>query len=507
MKVFKTLLFIILVAFLSSACSSSVEENQQPNIILIMTDDQGYADVSAHGSPDVATPNMDRLRSQGISFTDFQVSPTCAPTRSAIMTGRHPFKNGITHTILERERMALGVTTLPQVLKKGGYTSGIFGKWHLGDQQEYQPDSRGFDEVFIHGGGGIGQAYAGSCADAPGNKYFDPTVKHNGTFVKTKGFCTDVFFTQALSWIKEKSAIEEPFFAYITTNAPHGPFLAPDNYKKKFLDQGYPPNAQGFYGMIENIDDNLGSLMEKIETWGIADNTILIFMSDNGKAGGGRNTVNGETYNAGMKAFKGSPHEGGTKVPFFIRWPEKFTARRKVDIMQNHYDILPTLADVANIDISDIADMDGKSFLPYLTDEVYKTQDRYRFVHTGRWPLNPENTSDQEGSERWIGTLEASNPDNSKFTRYAIRNERYRFVNNEELYDVIKDPGETQNVVSEYPEVVAKMRIAYDEWWSSVRPFMVNESASLGTEKPFWVEYKKQEASTGIKDWVRPNLD
>ena len=163
---------------------------------------------------------MDKLKSQGISLDDFQVSPTCAPTRSAIMSGRHPFKNGITHTILERERMALGLTTLPQVLKRGGYTSGIFGKWHLGDEQEYQPDSRGFDEVFIHGAGGIGQAYAGSCADAPGNGYFDPVIKHNGTFVKTEGFCTDVFFTQALSWIKDKSSTEEPFFAYIT-QMPH----------------------------------------------------------------------------------------------------------------------------------------------------------------------------------------------------------------------------------------------------------------------------------------------
>ena len=222
-----TVLRLFYVLFISTLfCCTS--KKKAPNIILILTDDQGYADISAHGSPDVSTPNMDKLKSQGISLVDFQVSPTCAPTRSAIMTGRHPFKNGITHTILERERMALGITTLQQVLKKGGYESGIFGKWHLGDEQEYQPDSRGFDEVFIHGAGGIGQAYAGSCADVPDNKYFDPIIKHNGTFVKTKGFCTDVFFTQALSWIKNKSKEDKPFFVYLSTNAPHGPFIAPE---------------------------------------------------------------------------------------------------------------------------------------------------------------------------------------------------------------------------------------------------------------------------------------
>jgi len=474
---------------------------------LVITDDQGYGDISAHGSPDVSTPNMDKLKSQGISLEDFQVSPTCAPTRSAIMTGRHPFKNGITHTILERERMALGITTLPEVLKDAGYSSGIFGKWHLGDEPEYQPDSRGFDEVFIHGAGGIGQAYPGSCADAPDNKYFDPTIKHNGSFVKTQGYCTDIFFTQALSWIKTKSKEGKPFFAYIATNAPHAPFLAPEKYTEKFIEQNYPKNAQGFYGMIENIDDNLGILMEKLNDWGFADNTVLIFMSDNGKTWVGHNPAQSETYNAGMKGAKGSVHEGGTRVPFFIRWPGEFNPGKKVDVLLNHYDILPTLADITGIDISDIAELDGESFLPYLIDENYEADDRYRFVHGGRWPLNPENVNNQKISERWVGTLESSNPDSSKYKPCAVRNERYRFVNNKELYDVISDPGQKQDIASEHPEVVGQMRKFYDEWWTNVRPFMVNESVPLAQEKPFWVEYNKQKESTGIRDWVRPNLD
>ncbi len=479
----------------------------KPNIILIVTDDQGYGDISAHGSPDVSTPNMDELKSQGISLEDFQVSPSCAPTRSALMTGRHPFKNAITHTILERERMVLGIRTLPEVLKRGGYTSGIFGKWHLGDEEEYQPNRRGFDEVFMHGAGGIGQSFPGSCADVPDNKYFDPTIKHNGTFVKTKGYCTDIFFAQALSWIKQKADEDKPFFAYIATNAPHGPFIAPEEYKKKFIEQNYPKNAQGFYGMIENVDDNLGLLMEKLNSWDIADNTILIFMSDNGKSGGGRNNVHGPTYNAGMKGIKGTPDEGGTRVPFFIRWPGEFNAGEKVDVLLNHYDMLPTFAEIAGIDISDIPDLDGQSFLPYLLDPTLEPEDRYRFVHCGRWPINPENVNKQECNERWIGTIQSSSPDSSRYKNCAVRNERYRFVNNKELYDVISDLGQKQDIAAQHPEVVAEMRKVYDQWWNDVRPYMVNENVPLAREKPFWVEYEKQKEARGIKDWVIHNLD
>lgn len=494
-KPFKTLLWTLISIL--CFCSCREEISRSPNVIIVITDDQGYGDISAHGSPYVLTPNIDQLKSQAISLDDFQASPTCAPTRSAIMTAKAPFKNGITHTILERERMTLNTITLPQILKKAEYTSGIFGKWHLGDEPEYQPDSRGFDEVFIHGAGGIGQAYAGSCADVPDNSYFNPTVKHNGVFVKTEGFCTDVFFTQAMSWIQDKSKEDKPFFAYITTNAPHGPFLAPEEYKKKFKEKGYSENAQGFYGMVENIDENLGHLMRKMDALGITDNTVLIFMSDNGKTGGSRS--NGKAYNAGMKGFKGSLNEGGSRVPFFIRWPEKFKAGRVVEAMQNHYDIFPTLAEIANVDISDIPAIDGISFLPYLEDETFKGEDRYRFFHLGRWPLNPENVGTVEIAERWVGTTESANPDNYKYKNCAIRNEQYRLVNNTELYDLYSDPGESTNVAAEHPEIVEQMKKAYDQWWSEVRPLMVNETAPLLEKRPFWIEYEKQKQSTGIQ--------
>ena len=322
----RLILLVLLVAFggVNSAVAESLK-GSRPNVILMITDDQGYGPVGRHGHPWINTPNLDRLYDKSTRFTRFLVAPTCAPTRSALMTGRHPMRNGVTHTILERERMTLDAVTLPQVLKKAGYTSGIFGKWHLGDEEPYQPHTRGFDEAFIHGAGGIGQAYKCSCADAPGNKYFDPVIRHNGTFVKTSGFCTDLFFTSALGWIKEVKDKDEPFFAYITTNAPHGPFIAPPASRKRFEDMGFDGRTAGFYGMIENIDDNVGRLMAKLDDWNLFENTVVIFMSDNGMTGGGSGragkvigkAANGDPlypYNANMKGQKGSSDEGGCKL-------------------------------------------------------------------------------------------------------------------------------------------------------------------------------------------------
>ena len=305
------LLFTVCV-FTERQVSAEPAFGKKPNIILIITDDQGYYDVSGHGNPHIATPNLDQLRKDSLRFTRFQVSPTCAPTRSAIMSGRAPFYVGVTHTILERERMKPGIPTMPEMLRDAGYTTGIFGKWHLGDQAPYRPDQRGFDEVFIHGAGGIGQSYAGSCGDAPGNKYFDPYILHNNKFEKTEGFCTDIFFSEAMNWMNTQKG-KKPFFAYITTNAPHGPFIAPDSYKKKFLDAGFGSSTVGFYGMIENIDDNVGRLTEQLAAWGIENDTLLIFMTDNGPSA--------SNYNGDHKGKKGSVDEGGTRVPSFWRWP------------------------------------------------------------------------------------------------------------------------------------------------------------------------------------------
>jgi arylsulfatase len=411
------------------------------------------------------------------------------------MTGRHPMKNGVTHTILERERMTLEATTLPQVLKTAGYTSGIFGKWHLGDEEPYQPHNRGFDEAFIHGAGGIGQAYNCSCADAPGNKYFDPVIRHNGSFVKTKGFCTDIFFRAAIGWIRNVKDDGPPFFAYITTNAPHGPFIAPPKNAKRLTDLGFSTSQAGFYGMIENIDENMGRLLIKLDEWNLLRNTVVIFMSDNGMTGGGSGRgVMGHLpdgtamrpYNARMKGLKGSADEGGVRVPFFIRWDGRIKPGQDIDRIAAHIDILPTLAALAGADKPD-GQVEGRNLLPLIEGTTANWPDRFLFTHKGRWKTGEE-------------------PNKFKLRDFAVRNQRFRFVGNNALYDMVKDPSQTKNVVEEHPKLVAEMRAAYEEFWKETRPLMVNEDVPMSPTRPYHELYRKQIESTGIPDWKTPSL-
>ena len=412
---------------------------KKPNVIIVITDDQGYGELACHGNKVIKTPNLDALHAESVRFTAFHVSPTCAPTRASLMTGRHEFRSGVTHTILERERMALASPTMPQMLTDAGYTTGIFGKWHLGDEEPYQPHSRGFDEVFIHGAGGIGQSYPGSCGDAPGNKYFDPAIRHNRSFVKTKGFCTDVFFTQALRWMKAVKGGDKPFFTYITTNAPHAPLICPDKYTKPYLAAGLSAGHAAFYGMITNIDENVGVLLAKLDQWKIADNTLVIFMTDNGsaQAGGGGRRRKGRKgpaapskglFNAGMKGKKGSPNEGGTRVPCFVRL--KGITPKGVDVgaLTGHIDLLPTLAEICGGTLPAGVTLDGRSFAPLLKDPAAPWADRFIFVHRGRWAK---------------GKAAAS-----KYGPCAVRTQRFRLVGNKELYDIANDPGEKVNVIS-----------------------------------------------------------
>ena len=441
-------------------------EPRRPNIVLVMPDDIGYGDFACNGNPFIKTPNIDALSRESVRFTDFHVSPTCAPTRSALMTGRHEFKNGVTHTIYERERLTLQATTLAQALKSVGYTTGIFGKWHLGDEPDRWPDKRGFDEMFIHGAGGIGQSYPGSCGDAPGNKYFDPAVLHNGKFEKTQGYCTDVFFDQAEKWIGEVKD-HEPFFAYITPNAAHTPLDVPEKYFEHYKGK-VPNNVAKFYGMIENIDDNVGRLLTRLEELNLADNTLVIFMTDNGTATGS------EVFNAGMRGRKNSPYQGGTRVPSFWRWPAGFSGGADCSALTAHIDIFPTLAEIAGVSLSDKLkqQIEGRSMLPLLKDPQAAWADRTLVTHLGRWPKG-----------------EAAK---SKYAGCSIRDRQFTLVNNEELYDLKQDPGEKKNVAAEHPEEVKKLRAAYDQWWESVLPCMENEGAVPPKTNPFHDLYYKQ---------------
>ena len=489
---------VVLVSVLTLARHSMAADaaaGTRPNIILVMTDDQGYGDLGCHGHPFLKTPNLDKLYSQSTRFTDFHASPTCAPTRAALMSGLAPFKTGVTHTVYERERMALSATTIAEVLRNAGYTTGIFGKWHLGDEDPYQPHNRGFDEVFIHGAGGIGQKYPGTCADAPENSYFDPVIRHNKAFVKTKGYCTDVFFQQALGWIRgqvtgggSQEAGRKPFFAYIATNAPHSPYIVADKYKAMYEGK-CDDKAAAFHGMITNLDDNMGLLMEKLDTWKLSDDTLLIFMTDNGSSIG--------TYNAGMKGKKGWVNEGGSRVPLFLRLPGTTKPGVDVDRLTRHYDLFPTLTELAGTKAPEGLKLDGRSLVPLIKNPAAQWPDRYTFFHKGRWAKKGMRV--RKGHPDHV-------PENSKYTSFAVRNEKWRLVSKDSLYDIENDPGEEKNVIKQHPEVAQKMLGAYDKWWDEVRPLMINEDASLDQEAPFIIDFELQKKTKGIPDWTAPQL-
>lgn len=454
----------------AAAGTAHAQTTRPPNIVLVMTDDQGYGDLACLGNPVVKTPNLDRLHGESRRFTDFHVSPTCAPTRCALLTGKHEFRSGITHTILERERMSLQATTIAQVLQGAGYSTGIFGKWHLGDDDDRQPGKRGFGEVFVHGCGGIGQDYPGTCSDAPGNTYFDPVIRHNGVFERTHGFCTDVFFGQAQQWIEAQRHSEKPFFAYITPNAPHEPLSCPAEYRRMYEGLGLPEATQTYFGMVTNIDDNVGRLVSRLTDWGLERNTLFIFMTDNGGTGGVK------VFNAGMRGAKVTPWNGGTRVPAFFRWPGKI-APGDAGQLAAHIDLFPTFAELAGVSLPESMKLDGRSLVPALLDAKAPWEHRLLFTHVGRWAKG-------KAAE-------------SKYANCSVRSGVFNMVRLTaakpwELYDLQEDPGETKDIAATKPEFVARMDAAYSAWWNEVLPALENEDAVGPPVAPYKKAYWKQ---------------
>jgi arylsulfatase len=451
----------------------------KPNILFILADDTGYGDLAATGNPILKTPNLDRLYHEGVRLTNFHVSPTCSPTRSALMTGRHEFKNGVTHTILERERLNPDAITIAQMLKAAGYTTGIFGKWHLGDEPDHWPTNRGFDEMFIHGGGGIGQTYPGSCGDAPGNQYFNPAILHNGKFEKTEGFCTDIFTDHAIAWM-EQAKNHGPFFCYLPYNAAHAPLSCPPKFKEPYV--GKVPEAGDvatYFGMVANIDENVGRLLAKLDEWGIAKNTLVIFMNDNGGYAPAC-----KIYNAGMRGSKGSAWMGGTRAVSLWRWPGALDPHDSAGLSAN-IDFFPTIAELAGVSLNDKAhaQVEGRSLVPLLRDAHASWPERTLFVHAGRWPKDAD-------------------VQQYKYSDCSVRRGHWTLVSDSapgkprdkgwQLFDLTTDPGEQHDVSAEHPDVVASLDAAYDKWWASVVPMMINEKAVGPKINPFKELYWKQ---------------
>jgi arylsulfatase A-like enzyme len=456
-----------------------------PNIVLIITDDQGYGDLACHGNPYIATPHLDRLHAESIRLTNFHVGPTCSPTRAGLLTGHYHNSTGVWHTIGGRSLLRRDERTLASYLSDAGYVTGLFGKWHLGDAYPYRPQDRGFQEVVTHGGGGVGNT-----PDYWGNNYTDDHYCRNGRWERFDGYCTDVWFRLALDFIARHR--ERPFFCYLATNAPHAPHIVPEAFIRPYRDLvgsdpaaarffNHPASDQmlKFYGMVTCIDHNVGVLRARLEAMGLAEHTILIFMTDNGSAGGlarDRQQFVLHGYNAGMRGGKGSPYEGGHRVPFFLHWPAGGLAQgRDIATLTANIDVLPTLLELCGVPYEPAA-FHGRSLVPLLHGEAAPWPERaivtdsQRLLQPVKWRQSC--VMRQEAGREW------------------------RLINGRALYDLRADPEQRTDLASVYPEVVARLRDDYEAWWRLV-------SARFGEEIPIRLGETDEPVLLTSHDWRR----
>ncbi|MEM9345928.1 MAG: arylsulfatase [Planctomycetota bacterium] len=447
-------MYRLLVVFLLSLALPGFAERpldaarDKPNVILIMTDDQGYGDIAALGNPVIETPNMDKLHGESIRLTDYHTDPTCSPTRAALLTGRYSTRTGVWHTINGRSLMHPDEYTLAEYFKDNGYRTGMFGKWHLGANAPLRPMDQGFDYCVWSPGGAVNQG-----ANWLGNDCFDDTYKVNERWQRFPGYHTDVWYSEAMKFIEDTDQHgDEPFFVYLPTTAVHDPWNIEDEKAKVYLDKGVPPTMAKFYAMITNIDENLGRLRKFLDDKGLAENTILIYTCDNGTTAGWIDRDSDFKYfNAGMRGWKGSHWDGGHRVPFFLHWPAGgLDQGRDIDNLLAHLDVMPTLAELCKLD--PIAEgklkrgpLDGESFKDAFKFGPFAPR-RTRFVHVQRGYLPP------------------------KWDRSAVMTERWRLIDGKELYNIEQDPGQENDIAAANPDVVAMLRAEYETWWASLEP-------------------------------------
>ena len=416
--------------------AANAEGAGPPNVIVVMTDDQGYGDLSCHGNPELKTPNMDRLHGESLRLTDFHVAPMCTPTRGQLLSGRDALANGAMNVSSGRSMLRTEIPTMADLFAGSGYATGQFGKWHVGDSAPYRPQDRGFGRALF-----FPSSHIGSAADSWNNDYFDDIYQQqDGSRVPAEGYCTDVFFDAAFRWIRSCRDRGEPFFAYIATNAPHGPLLVPDRYREPY--RHLPPAVASFFGMIANIDENLGKLDVLLTETGLRDDTILVFMTDNG------GTAGVPIFNAGMRGKKISLYDGGHRVPCFLRWPNgKLRPPGDLGDLTESQDLLPTLIDLCGLKPMAGATFDGTSLAPWLRGETERLPDRMLVVQFSRM----DRPVPKEGDA-------------------AVLWNHWRLVADAELYDIAADPGQERDVASSHPEIVERMRDHYRSWWARVAP-------------------------------------
>jgi len=428
------------------------QKSDRPNIILIITDDQGYGDLGCTGNPHVKTPVLDRFAEENIRFNHFYVSPVCAPTRSSLMTGRYSLRTGIRDTYNGGAIMAASETTIAEMLKEIGYNTGIFGKWHLGDNYPSRPMDQGFDESVTHLSGGMGQVGDFTTWFEGDSSYFDPVLWHNGKPESYTGYCTDIFADKAIQFIESNK--EKPFFCYLAFNAPHTPLQVPAKYYEMYRDidpsSGFETDSRPFpkmsekdkedarkvYGMVTNIDDNIGKLLNRLDELQLRENTVVIFMTDNGPQQ--------SRYIAGMRGRKGSVYRGGVRVPFFMRYPG--VESKDVNVTTAHIDVLPTIAEICGTKLPGQRVIDGKSLFPLITKENYDWKERSLFLYwTRRYPELYNNIALYKGNYKLVG-----------FTSFDAG------IADFELYNIKDDPYEQENVIQENTDIAEKLKTELD---------------------------------------------
>jgi len=431
-----------------------------PNVILIMTDDQGYGDFGIMGNELINTPHLDQLARESATMSDFYVSPVCSPTRANLMTGRYNYRTGVVDTFKGRSMMYPTEFTVAEAMSAAGYATGIFGKWHLGDNYPQRASDQGFQESYLHRGGGLGQP-----SEPIENKrrYTNPILFHNNEQIETRGYCTDLYFEAAARFINQSIDHEKPFFAYIATNAPHSPFHdVPEALYQKYRAMDLSPimhdkngdqdTIARIFAMIENVDENIGDLMDQLARREVARDTIVIYLNDNGP--------NGKRFTGPFRGMKGEVHEGGIRSPLWVRWPARLEAGTVSDRVSAHYDVMPTILDAAGVKLP--ANLDGRSLLPLLEGKSpdWAARDIFLQAHRGDAPRAEHHMAMR--SQQWK-LLRPTGFGNSE------HNDTVPF----ELYDMTSDQGETNNLATQRPEIVAAMLKRYHAWFddvSSTRP-------------------------------------
>ena len=442
--------FLLIVFIVFNSCINPIE-NKKPNVIIIMTDDQGFGDLGINKNPNIITPNIDQFASESVRFDNFFVSPVCAPTRASLMTGRYSLRTGVRDTYNGGAIMSNTETTIAEILKEADYSTGIFGKWHLGDNYPFRPSEQGFDESIIHLAGGIGQVGDFTNYYKGNTSYFDPILWKNNKKNQYDGYCSDIFAENAVKFIEKNK--NKPFFCYLSFNAPHTPLQVPKKYYNMYKDldpelgfndeslaskmsEKDKEDARRIYGMVTNVDDNVGKVLNKLTELGIEEETIIIFMTDNGPQQ--------FRYNSNMKGLKGTVYNGGTRVPFYIKYAEKFKNSKVISRMSAHIDILPTILELCNLKIPSDRKIDGQSLVPLINSKPFN--DRHLFSYwTRRFPEKYINMSIQNDNYKLVG----NNDYNGKIKDF-------------ELYDLIADPLESKNVINQNIEIAKSFKIEMD---------------------------------------------